>query len=69
MLWALLSLSIFIFSQGKIGVMGVTESLKNGDPQSFEYHVHALRNDLYSDACFLKVIGKSVQLKCANWLH
>ena len=49
--------------------MGVTESLKNGDPQSVEYHVHALRNDLYSDACFLKVIGKSVQLKCADWLH
>lgn len=57
-----------LYENGKIGVMGVTESLKNGDPQSVEYHVHALRNDLYSDACFLKVIvvGGRTLTSCEN---
>ncbi|PFX18107.1 T-cell immunomodulatory protein [Stylophora pistillata] len=52
-----------LYENGKIGVMGVTESPMKNDPQSLEYYVHTLRSDLYSDACFLKVIGKSVQLK------
>lgn len=57
-----------LYENGKIGVMGVSESLKNGDPQSVEYHVHALRNDLYSDACFLKVIvvGGRTLTSCEN---
>lgn len=35
--------------------MGVTESVED---ESVQYHLRAIRNNLYTDACFLKVEGK-----------
>lgn len=57
-----------LYENGKIGVMGVTESPMKNDPQSLEYYVHTLRSDLYSDACFLKVIvvGDRTLTSCEN---
>lgn len=42
----------------------MTESVKDDNSKSVEYRLHALSNNLYSDACFLKVIGKSVTVRC-----
>ena len=39
----------------------VTESVKDDDPSAVQYNIHAVRNTLYTDACFLKVIGKKFQ--------
>ena len=43
------------FLQGKNSIVVVTKSYDKDPPQ---YRLHAIRNDLYTDTCFLKVIGE-----------
>jgi len=43
--------------------MGVTESVKD---ESVQYHLHAIRNNIYTDACFLKVVGKIIRIRSHN---
>ncbi|KAJ7374619.1 T-cell immunomodulatory protein [Desmophyllum pertusum] len=57
-----------LFEDGTIGIIGVTESIKGDDPKSVQYHLHAMSNNLYTDACFLKVIvlGGRTLSSCRN---
>ena len=49
---------ILIFClQGQISILVVTESVKD---DRVDYRIHAFQNKLYTDACFLKVIGKKM---------
>lgn len=65
---AVLATFFDLYENGVIGVMGVTESVKDDNSKSVEYRLHALSNNLYSDACFLKVIvlGGRTLTSCVN---
>ena len=57
----------FLF-QGIISFLVVTESVKEDDPSDVQYSIHAIRNTLYTDACFLKVIGKTFEMNVLCYL-
>lgn len=62
---AVLATFFDLYENGEIGIIGVTESVKD---KSVQYHVHAIRNNIYTDACFLKVVvlgGRSLT-SCVN---